>query len=573
MHIVKHAFFLLCSVLISFSACAQREHAKTPPPQQVNNTPKEDAQQAAARRQWVDSVYVSMNQSERIGQLFMVAAYSGGKNFNQPDIEQLLRKRQIGGLIFMQGGAGRQAALTNRYQQMAHVPLLIGMDAEWGLGMRLDSVINFPRQMLLGATRDSALVFQMGQLIAEQCRRLGVHVNFAPDVDVNNNPNNPVISFRAFGEDKHLVSRLGIAYMNGLQSRGVMACAKHFPGHGDVSVDSHKDLPVISKSKAQLDTLELYPFKQLIKAGVQSVMVAHLSVPALEKEANVPTTLSKNTITGLLKNEMGFEGLIFTDAMNMQGVAKYFPAGEADYRAFMAGCDVLLFSQDVPTSISKINEAVNNGKISQAELERRVKKILRAKYNAGLSEPVQLQVSGATEDLNKQTLAFNNDAARKALTLVRDDNKIWPMLSRPGLKIAYVGVNGQLDKDLQDALKSKWAGIRFYELPKGSGSVPFQQALKGYDVVIVGIHNLPMYPTKTFGLSEVQRNFLTHAAASNNTALALLGNAYAVKLCCKARTLLVGYEDGVWTQKALMDALTGRLQPRGVLPVHTDCLK
>lgn len=560
---------LLSLSLISLAACAQREHNQNPPV--TAQASKEDARKTAARNHWVDSIYNHLNQQERIGQLFMVAAYSGGKNFNQPDIERLLRNRQIGGLIFMQGGAGRQAALTNHYQQLANVPLLIGMDAEWGLGMRLDSIQNFPRQMMLGAANDSMLVFRMGELIAAQCQRLGVHIDFAPVVDINNNPNNPVISFRSFGENKHLVSRLAIAYMNGLQSKGVMACAKHFPGHGDVSVDSHKDMPVINKSKAELDTLELYPFRQLIKAGVQSIMVAHLSIPALEKEPNVPTTLSKNTITGLLKNEMGFEGLIFTDAMNMQGVAKYFPAGEADYRAFVAGCDVLLFSQDVSASIAKIDEAVKSGRISQAELEQRVKKILRAKYQAGLAENKIIAVAGATEDLNKNTPAFNAAVARKALTLARDENQILSRLKNKEAKVAYVAVNGKLDEEAANTLKSNFPQLKVFELSK-SGSASFQQQLKNFDAVIVGIHGLPLYPSKTFGLSEVQRNFLNAASGMNHTLVALMGNAYAAKMCCKAKSLIVGFEDNQWTQQALAEALTGKLTPCGTLPVHSGCL-
>lgn len=555
-----------CSML-SYTACAQREHSKAPviARQQTEDT------LAKARQHWVDSVYNGLTQKERIGQLFMVAAYSGGKNFNQPDIERLLRNKQIGGIIFMQGTAEKQAFQNNQYQQMANVPLLIGMDAEWGLGMRLTDIIDFPRQMTLGATGDSMLVFEMGQLIAAQCQRLGVHVNFAPDVDVNNNPNNPVISFRSFGSDKHLVSRLGIAYMHGLQSKGVMASAKHFPGHGDVSVDSHKDLPVINKSKAQLDTLELYPFRQLIKAGVQSIMVAHLSVPALEKEPNVPTTLSLNTITGLLKKEMGFEGLIFTDAMNMQGVAKFFPAGEADYRAFMAGCDILLFSQDVPTSISKIDAAISNGKIRTEVLESRVKKILIAKYNAGLYKKTMVDPQNATKDLNKNTAAFNATVARKAMTLVRDKNNLMAQLEQPDVKVAYVAVNGSMDGAMKQTLTGKFPGLRNFELSK-TGTASFQSQLKNFDVVIVGIHGLPLYPSKTFGLSEAQRNFLNAASGMNNTLVALMGNAYAAKFCCKAKSLIVGYEDNEWSRGALAELLTGKLIPKGKMPVAADCL-
>jgi beta-glucosidase-like glycosyl hydrolase len=254
--------------------------------------PSNESAHNKARNRWVDKVYSGLTPEERIGQLFMVAAYSGGKNYNEDQITALLNAHQVGGLIFMQGGPVRQAMLTNKYQRLAQVPLLIGMDAEWGLGMRLDSVKPFPRQMMLGATRDTDLVYRMGAAIAAQCNRLGVHIDFAPDVDVNNNPANPIINSRSFGENKFLVSKLGIAYMRGLQSNGVMACAKHFPGHGNTSVDSHKDLPLIPITLEQLDTLELFPFKRMIAAGVKSIMVGHLEVPALDSTPHIPTTLS-----------------------------------------------------------------------------------------------------------------------------------------------------------------------------------------------------------------------------------------------------------------------------------------
>jgi len=289
----------------------------------------------AKEKKWVDSIYNVLTPDERIGQLFMVAAYSGGKSYNEEAITKLLKAHQLGGLIFMQGGPQRQAALTNTYQRMAQVPLLIAMDAEWGLGMRLDSVQNFPRQMMIGATHDTVFAYRMANAIAMQCKRLGVHIDFAPVVDVNNNPANPIINSRAFGDDKVAVAKMGIAYMHGLQNNGIIACAKHFPGHGNTNVDSHKDLPLINQSIAELDTLELYPFKAMIKAGIKSMMVAHLEVPALDTSAHVPTTLSHNAVTGLLKEKLGFKGLIFTDALNMQGVAKYYAPGDADLRALM----------------------------------------------------------------------------------------------------------------------------------------------------------------------------------------------------------------------------------------------
>jgi beta-glucosidase-like glycosyl hydrolase len=552
----------LCCLILLLSACseAQTPPKKSPPP----------AQKAMTR--WVDSVYSRLGEEERIGQLFMVAAYSGGKNYNQPAIEKLVRAHQIGGLIFMQGGPARQAEQTNTYQRLAQVPLLMAMDAEWGLGMRLDSVVSFPKQMMIGATRDTALAYNLGMAVAFQCKRLGVHVNFAPVVDVNNNPANPVINARSFGENKYWVTRLGIAYMRGMQDFGVMACAKHFPGHGDVSVDSHKDLPVVNKSRAQLDTLELYPFRGLIAAGVQSVMVAHLAIPALETETHVPTTLSKNTVTGLLKEDMGFKGLVFTDALDMQGVAKYFPAGEADVRAFIAGNDVLLFSQDVPTAIAKIKAAVKSGKVSPKDLEGRVKKILAAKWSAGLAGWKPIDTRHIAEDINQYTAPLNAKIAEAAVTTVRQNGRLLPL--KGSERVLYVVMNGSLGEGSAAGLQGLGKNVKVVTFDKGESASAMLRGLAGsYDAIIINVHGLNLYPAGNYGLSGEQVRFLEDACARPDVIALVMGNAYAVKYVCNAGTILAGYEDNEWTQAAMVRALKGDLKPRGILPVTPPCLK
>ena len=512
---------------------------------------------ATGKDVWVDSVYRSLTRDERIGQLFMVAAYSGGKNYNEDQITQLLQAHQIGGLIFMQGGPARQAILTNRYQRMANVPLLIGMDAEWGLGMRLDSVKNFPRQMMLGATHDAELVYQMGAAIAAQCKRLGVHIDFAPDVDVNNNPANPVINSRSFGEDKTWVSKLGIAYMRGLQQNGVMACAKHFPGHGNTNVDSHKDLPLISQSLDELDTLELYPFRKLIDAGVKSVMVAHLEVPALDTTPHVPTTLSKNTVTGLLKQKMGYKGLVITDALGMQGVTKYFPNGETDLRAFAAGNDILLFSQDVPTALHRISAALDSGMVPQEYLETSVKKILAAKYEAGLSKRKDIDSTHITEELNRVVDSIRAKTARESVTLVRDDNNILRKING-NMRIGYVTLQSAFDN-----VRPEW-------LPKGSGAGmadDIMNRVRDNDANIIAVHNLSNNPGNYYGLSEEALYFLVQAANRKNSIIVLMGNAYAMQYCGTSPSILVGYEDDTLTEKAVADILLKKAKAKGVLPV------
>ncbi len=527
----------------------------------------------AAKNHWVDSVFDKLNEEERIGQLFMVAAYSGGKNYNEELITILLNAHQVGGLIFMQGGAGRQANLTNKYQHMAQTPLLIGMDAEWGIGMRLDSVKNFPREMMLGATRDTGLVYRTGAAIAAQCKRLGVNIDFGPVVDVNNNPENPVINSRSFGENKMWVSRLGVAYMHGLQRNGVMACAKHFPGHGNSGVDSHNELPVIPNTLAQLDTLELLPFKQMIAAGVKSVMVAHLEVPALDTAQNVPTTLSKNTVTGLLKNKLGFDGLVVTDAMDMKGVTKYFPAGEADLRAFEAGNDILLFSQEVPASIQKIKNAIDSGIIPKTALETSVKKILAAKFDAGLARWKDIDPENITNDLNQSIEPIRTAVARAAITLVKDDNQVLNKINE-NMRIGYVGINANKSTPLFTELHDQFYNSKAAWLPKGSGMDSAQKILNNidkYDATIIAIHNLNFTPGNNYGLNDAALSFLEQAGCRNNVMVVLLGNAYAMQYMCGVNSMMVAYEDDTLTEKIVAEVLMKKIKAKGKLPV-TSCI-
>ncbi|MEO6833482.1 MAG: glycoside hydrolase family 3 N-terminal domain-containing protein [Chitinophagaceae bacterium] len=526
----------------------------------------------AESKLWVDSVYSRLNENERIGQLFMVAAYSGGPNFNAPAIEKLLKNHQIGGLIFMQGGPVRQANLTNRFQEMAQVPLLLAMDAEWGLGMRLDSVVDLPKQMTIGATNDSGLAYVLGAAVAAQCRRIGVHVDFAPVVDVNNNPANPVINARSFGEDKYRVAKMGIAYMKGLQDFGIMACAKHFPGHGDVTVDSHKDLPLISKSRAQLDSLELYPFREMIHAGVQSMMVAHLEVPALEKEPHVPTTLSKNTVTNLLKKELGFKGLVFTDALDMKGVAKYFNHGEADVRAFIAGNDVLLFSQDVPLAIQKIKAAIAEGKVPLTALETSVKKILKAKYDAGLSHFTPINTNNLVADINQYTATVNQRVAEAAITLVRNKEHLIPIPKKDRVLQIFLGAKMPKENPELTARCSKLETISTIE-----NSTIEDAALKAnssnWDVIVIAVEGLSFYPGKSYGLDAATLAFINKMALKKNVIIAMMGNAYALKYACNAPNLICGFEGNEWTVAALQNVLSGKQKATGILPVTPPCLR
>ncbi|MDP6909454.1 MAG: glycoside hydrolase family 3 N-terminal domain-containing protein, partial [Flavobacteriales bacterium] len=371
------------------------------------------------KQAWVDSVFKSLSPDERLAQLFMLPAYSNRDSAHIRFLEKLVREQKIGGLLFFQGGPVRQATMCNYLQEASELPMLIAMDAEWGIGMRLDSTIDYPRQMTLGAIQDDSLIYDFGTEVARQMKRMGMHVNFAPVVDVNSNAANPVIGTRSFGENKMTVGRKSIAYTNGMQDNGIMACAKHFPGHGDTKSDSHHTLPVIKHSYERLDTLELYPFRQMIREGVGSIMVAHLSIPVLDNTPNQASTLSPKIVNGLLKDSLGFEGIVFTDALNMKSVSKYYAPGEVDLRAFMAGNDVMEFTEDVETAIKKIRKAVDDGLVSQADIDKSCLKVLNAKAWAGLANYQPIELDNLTADLNNsKARAVHNDLVASSLTLL-----------------------------------------------------------------------------------------------------------------------------------------------------------
>ena len=365
---------------------------------------------------WADSVFNTLSDDQRIAQLMVLRESSYTKDgpvYYDSLIADAISKYNIGGICLFQGGPVQQAKFINYFQSIAKTPLMVCIDAEWGLGMRQDSVIPLNHQMMLGAVNDTAIIAAYGKLVGEQCKREGIHVNFAPVVDINNNPDNPVINDRSFGEDKYKVARYGVTYMKALQRQGVLACAKHFPGHGDVSVDSHLDLPVINKSMAQLDSLELYPFEQMFNAGVGSVMIAHLYIPAIDTTANTATSLSKKNVTGLLRNKLHYQGLTFTDALGMKGVAKFFPGGQIAAQSLIAGNDMLCLPEDVATSIAKIREAIDSNKLSWDDVYAKCKKVLEYKYIYGMANAKPIDTTNLVNDLNAGSEQYEKMGCRK----------------------------------------------------------------------------------------------------------------------------------------------------------------
>ncbi|MFT3949254.1 MAG: glycoside hydrolase family 3 N-terminal domain-containing protein [Agriterribacter sp.] len=553
--------FLTLFALQSFSIFAQRSSSL---PEQA----------------WVDSIFATLSENEKIAQLMVVrvSSISNGKvTFYGDEVKNAINTYNIGGICLFQGGPGRQANYLNEFQAIAKTPLLVCIDAENGLGMRMDSVQSLPRQMMMGAVQDAQLIYQYGKWVGQQCKRMGIQVNYAPVVDINNNPANPVINDRSFGENKYKVAEYGIAYMKGMQDVGVMACAKHFPGHGDVAVDSHYDLPVINKTIEQLDSLELYPFREMFKAGVGSVMIAHLFIPAIDNTANRATSISYNNVTKLMREQMRYNGLTFTDALEMQGVKKFFPDGKASAESLIAGNDMLCLPGDIPASIEEIKKAIRKKELTWAQIDERVKKVLRAKYQYGLSNLQPVNTIKLADDLNAQTLQISKSIAENAITTLKNDDNIIPLVvpqktkkTDKDYKIAYLGLGINTDNTFARRMRADYNADAFYFNYKEDVTriATIAALLKTrYDIIIVGLHNFNRYPANNFGISSPAVQLLNQVQADNKAITFVFGNPYAVKNMCEAKNLVACYQDDAITQTAAADILKGVITAKGKLPV------
>lgn len=523
---------------------------------------------------WVDSVFKTLTPDQKIAQLIVVrmSAIDGATRrvtFYDKEVDDAVRRFNVGGICLFQGGPLQQATRINYFQQLARTPILISVDAENGVGMRFDSVAGLPRQMMLGAVQDPQLIYEYGRVVGAQCRRIGIQVNYAPVIDINNNPDNPVINDRSFGEDKFRVALYGIQYMKGMKDMGILTCAKHFPGHGDVSVDSHKDLPTIQKSRQQLDSLELYPFRQLINAGVDGVMVGHLSVPVIDNRYNRPTSLSRKTVTGLLQHELGFTGLIYTDALEMQGVAKYYAAGDISVESLIAGNDMLCLPADVEKTIVATKKAIRSKKLKWSDLDQRVRKVLHAKYRSGLASWKPIELKNLTEDLNREVPAMRRRVAEHAITLLRnEDPSIFPLAK--GRRVAYVGFGLNKDNAFAEHLREDYdAHVYYFDYKLDSSKVqPVLDLFKGrYDVVVIGFHSAGRFPAGNFGISGAAIDLLKGLQAQHKAITMVFGNPYITKNFCDSRVLLECYEDDSITHQTAADLLNGRFTPKGKLPV------
>ncbi|PZD76469.1 glycoside hydrolase family 3 N-terminal domain-containing protein [Mesonia sp. K7] len=519
------------------------------------------------QKKWVDSVYNQMSVEERVGQLFMVDIFSSQGKPAADKIKELIKNYHIGGVIFSKGGPQRQAKMNNEFQELSKVPLLVAMDAEWGLAMRLDSTYAFPWNMTLGAIENYHLVRETGRYIAKHNKRLGVHINFAPVVDINTNPANPIIGNRSFGENKANVTEKAVAFMQGMHQENVLSNAKHFPGHGDTDVDSHKSLPTIPFDRDRLDSLEMYPYYEMIHKGVSSIMVAHLNVPELEPKDGLPSSLSKKIITDLLKKKLNYKGLIFTDALNMKGASNYDSPGEIELAAFEAGNDILLISGDVPKAYELIKEKVEESKKLKVRLEESVKKILSAKYKVGLHHYQAVDTTHLYQDLNHiENDLLYEELMENAITLIKNNNAILPIRKLKDTKIAYLHM-GSANGDAFYHTLNKYT---FVEKLDTASVASLSTRIKNYDLVIVGHHTSNDSPWKDYKFTEEELNLLHQISIQNKVVLATFSRPYAlldVQSTTNIKSIVLGYQNSKISQEKVAQAIFGAIDIKGKLPV------
>ena len=519
------------------------------------------------QQKWVDSIYGNLSLQEKVGQLFMGVVFSSDTQSNTDKIKELIKNQYIGGVIFSKGGPKRQAKLNNEYQAASRVKLLIGMDAEWGLAMRLDSTYAYPWNMTLGAIQDNDIIEKVGKRIGEHSKRLGVHINFAPVVDINTNPKNPIIGNRSFGEDKDNVTEKSLAFMKGMQSAGVLANAKHFPGHGDTDQDSHKTLPTISFSKERIDSIELFPYKRLIRDGLSSVMVAHLNVPSLESKLDYPSSLSKVIVSDILKGELGFNGLIFTDALNMKGASNFKEPGAIDLAAFLAGNDVLLISEDIPKAHQLLVNAYREGVITEERLSHSVKKILYAKYMVGLNNYQPVSTENIIEELNAPIdNVLYEEAMASAITVIKNDSLILPIQNLQKQKIAYVNFGDDSGKHFLNQLR-KYGKVDWV---KANNLNSYVQKLKRYDYVIMGFHKSNDNPWKSYSFTEKELVWIYEIARTNKVILDVFAMPYAMldlKTVANFEGIIMSYQNSKVSQELSAQLIFGAREATGKLPV------
>ena len=553
---MKKSYITLACLLITLTASAQQPSYI----EMLKQQPK-----------WVDSVFKKLSKKQRIAQMFFVAAYSNKSKEFTDSIAKVIKKEKVGGLVFFQGGPGRQVILANQYQKAARVPLLIASDGEWGLGMRLDSTVSYPYQMALGAVQNKELIYKMGLEVAKDFKRIGMHMNLAPDVDVNNNAKNPVINYRSFGENKYNVTEKAGAYLKGMQDGGLLVSIKHYPGHGDTDVDSHYDLPQLNFTKERLDSLEMYPFKELIKQGAAGVMIAHMNIPALDATPNMPSTLSKPIVTGILKEQQNFKGIIISDAMGMKGVVKHFKDGEADVMGIIAGNDILELSENSKRAVKMVRSAIRDQRLTMERIDESVKKILTAKYWAGLNVKQKISEENVFEEVNRaESQALLQQLADASMTLLRGRDFIQSLT--PAKRTFMIDLGVLTSSTFQKEMASTYKNSISFSLDKNATPAEIGKVLAEItpdDQVVIAIHDTRSRPGNNMPLSADIKTMITNMA-SKNVAFVLFANPYnlsAMPGIENAKALLVAYQKEDFMQKAAASVLKNQLITTGKLPV------
>lgn len=529
-------------------------------------------QASEAETFWVDSVYNSLNWEERVGQLMMVRANQPNQAYDER-IESYIRRYNIGGVTFFKNKAREQVLQTNRWQQTAKTPLLISIDAEWGLAMRIPGTVSYPLQMTLGAVQDNNLIYQMGLQIAEQCQSMGIHMNFAPVADVNNNPDNPVIGMRSFGDRTQPVAEKAMAYANGLREGKIIATAKHFPGHGDTKTDSHYALPVILHSRAHLDSIELQPFREMIHQGVEGIMIAHLQIPALDNTDQTPTTLSYKVVTELLKNELGFKGLIVTDGLDMKGVTSVQTPGMVELKALLAGNDVLLLPENVPIAVTTILEAMKENPVIEERIEESCKKILHYKFHAGLNQYRPVIPELVEKSLQqKRYYQLADQLFEASVTMLRNEEQTLP-LKKSASKRALLTIGYENASVMKETLEDSQIPVWCFQLARNadiSQVSKLEKELAAFDEIIVSIENTNILAQRNFGIEKAAIDLVNKLAENKKIILNIFASPYALdlfQLNSNYKAIVIGYQDRKEAKKAVAAVLTGSKSAQGKLAV------
>ncbi len=516
-----------------------------------------------AMNHWTDSVFASLSMDERIGQLFMVIADIKTTDQNVQKLMRYVREAKIGGVLFHKGTPTDQAYLTNKMQKASKVPLFVSLDGEWGLSMRLNGTTRFPKNMMLGAIEDNLLLRRYGEEVARQCKVMGIHINFAPDLDINSNVDNPVIGIRSFGEDGKLVSEKGLAYSDGLEENGILSVAKHFPGHGDTSEDSHETLPLVQQTRARLDSVELVPFKDYIRKGYSGMMTAHLAIPAFEKQKGRPASLSKAVVTDLLQKELGFQGLCFTDALAMKGASSK-KSDNPCVQALLAGNDILLGPATPISDFAAVKEAIETGVITMASVEERCRKVLRYKYICGLNHYEPIPLKGLDERLNTAHAAWlAAELNAQAITVLKNEENVLPLTNIGKQKVAILSIGSPINDKFSETV-NRYVKADLFTVTRIMNATTVQQIyskLNKYDVILCAVHTVRIPESQALLQLAKQKK--------------LIYSFFTIPYFCKsykksitnAKALVMGYEDTPLAQEYAAQVIWGGIGAKGKLPV------